>query len=158
MFGRSSRNAEQRFGAMSTARVSWTMRVLVVNMFVLSTLSYPCRIFLLSPGRISDATNNALRFITPIPFCSFGVLSHCSHLFRVHLSPRDPLFDNIASVIATTMMLLRRGIVSRAHISGLQSRIAQLSSEDIWLPHLPTEVPQSLVHYMVAVSLFERIT
>ena len=113
----------QRIEVFSQTSMSWTMRVLAVNMFLFSLVSYPNRLFLMSPERSSRLADHALRFITPVPFCSYVILSHCSKLFRTGCAPRDPLLDNIAAVLSTAYMLQRRGVIDEGQIKHVQHEI-----------------------------------
>lgn len=149
---------DHRLDVFSRAAMSWTMRIMTINMFVFSTVSYTNRLFLMPPTRIRDIANRALRFVSPVPFCSFDVLRHCSRVFRIGVAPRDPLFDNIASVPATMYVLQRRGVLDESRTCGLRDQFDNISANNVVRLHDMTDIPRPLVHYIVAVTLFERLT
>lgn len=92
-----------------------------------------------------------------LSFCSCDVLSHCSHTFRIPFALRDPLFNGVASIIATAIALRRRGPVITTQIATLQQRIQQSSVDDI-IQHVLLEAPQPLLLYVVAIPIFAGIT
>ena len=151
-------NARVRIDTLSKISMSWTMRVMSVNMFVLSLTSFSNRLFLMSPHRINEISNRALRFVTPMPFCSFRVLSHCSKLFRVSCALRDPLFDNIASVLSTAYTLQRRGVIDDNVVSTMRDQIAEVCSDDIVPVSGLIDQTQPLLHFVIAAGLFQKIT
>ena len=138
--------------------MSWTMGVLAVNMFAVSLVSYSNRIFLVLPQTITRISDRALRFLTPIPFCSFTILSHCSKLFRIDAALRNPLFDIIASVLSTAYFLQRRGVIDEIKISTLQQRVNQLCADDIVPLYNLRDNPDPLLHLILAAIIFRRIT
>ena len=46
----------------------------------------------------------------------------------------------------------------KRQFAALRLRLEELGADDVLLPSLLIEIPQPLMHYVVAVSLFERIT
>jgi hypothetical protein len=148
----------ERLKMFNRAFMSWTMRVLAVNVFVLSLVSYSNRIFLMSPDRIAHLTNQALRFITPVPFCSYKILSHCATLNRTGNALRDPLFDNISAVLSTAYMLQRRGAVDTNQVHNLQQEIVRICSDELVPVNNLISAPSPLHHFVVAANMFRRIT
>ena len=147
-----------RLEVLSQASMSWTVRVLAVNMFLFSIVSYPNRLFLVSSDRTARITNQSLRFITPVPFCTYGILSHCVKLFRIACAPMHLLFDNIAAVLSTAYLLQRRGVIDEIQASNLQNEVMQLCSDDTVPIKSLIGAPRPLLHFVVAASLFWRIT
>ena len=68
----------------------WAMRVLDINNLRVAVVSYSNRMFRMASDRLSRLANDVLRFVTPVPFCSFNVLRHCVAPFKVNRAPRDP--------------------------------------------------------------------
>jgi ribonuclease HI len=133
------------------------MRVLAINTFVFSFVSYSNCMFLMAPERLNRLSSDALRFVTPVPFCSFNVLSHGATLFKVDRAPRDPLLDNVASVLSTAYMLQRRGVISEGMLNSVQEEINSLCADDMVTPNNLIGTPRPLLHFVVAANLFRQI-
>ena len=88
----------------------------------------------MAPQRLNRLANDALRFVTPVPFCSFNILSHCAVMLKADRAPRDPLFDNVASVLSTTYMLQRRRVISGVVLNSVQDEINSVCANLIGVP------------------------
>ena len=112
----------------------------------------------MSPDRIAHRTNQALRFITPVPFCSYKLLSHCATLNRTDNALRDPLFDNISAVLSTAYMLQRRCAVDTNQVHNLQQEIVRICSDELVPVNNLISAPSPLHHFVEAANMFRRIT
>ena len=83
-------NARARIDTFSRSSMSWTMRILAVNMFIFSLTSYSCRLFLMLPQRINDISNRALRFLTPVPFLRIQYLKSLFQALPTRLCAERP--------------------------------------------------------------------
>ena len=70
----------------------------------------------------------------PVPFATFMVLSHCSQMFGVKCTPRAPLLDNIASVLATAYRLLARGVIHNVQLQSLHVEMVAICANDLVQP------------------------
>ena len=107
----------------------------------------------MSPEAVAWMNNVALRFLTPVPFATFLTLSHCSKIFGLRCAPRDPLLDNIASVLATYYMLSALGVIERSHMQQIHDYVDESCSHDFVQPGDLVAAPKPLLHFVVESSL-----
>ena len=140
------------------AHLSYTMRVLAVNMFIWPVMSYPARMFILPSHQIAELRLAAMRLVSPAPFCSNLILTHCCSIFGVRAALRDLRLDNVASVLATAFRLHASGSICDATYDRWRHEYNSALASDTLPRGILLEEPRPLNHFFIAYSIFREIT
>ncbi len=103
---------EARIREFRNARLSFTMRILAVNVFMFPLFSYICRIVILPESVVRSVVNSAVRFVTPVTFAKPVLLHHMRRVFKMSIALRHFKLDNVAAVLATALRLEARGSIN----------------------------------------------
>ncbi len=138
-------------------RMSYSMRILAMNTFMLPIFSYIERLVLLPPDALREISHTALRFVTPVPFCSHRVLVHCHSIFGVNACLRDPCLDNLAALLSTGLRLQAKGALTAEMLDRWVSDYGAVMADDMVPQSVWLERPGPIAHMVVAHSTFRRL-
>ena len=82
-------------------RLSFAMRIAVVNTFFVSLFSFVNRLFFMPEAILQSIETRILSFLSRVPFARLGIFAHLKRLYGINAETRDLRLSNIAAVLST---------------------------------------------------------
>lgn len=82
-------------------RLSFAMRIAVVNTFFVSLFSFVNRLFFMPEAILQSIETRILSFLSRVPFARLGIFAHLKRLYGINAETRDFCISNIAAVFST---------------------------------------------------------
>ena len=82
-------------------RMSFAMRLAVINVFIYSLFSFVNRFFYMPTRILQNIENQVLSFLSRIPFARLGIFAQFRKLYGINTAFRDLRLSNIAEILST---------------------------------------------------------
>ena len=81
--------------------MSLAVRIMVVNVFLWSLFSFQNRHFFMPRPLLQQLQTQALRFLTPVTWCSLGFFAHLRSVYGIRVQLTDLRLSNVAQLISS---------------------------------------------------------
>ena len=82
-------------------RMSFAMRLAVINVFLFSLFSFVNRFFYMPTRILHNIESQVLSFLSRIPFARLGIFAHARKLYGINTAFRDLRLSNISAILST---------------------------------------------------------
>ena len=82
-------------------RMSFAMRLAVINVFLYSLFSFVNRFFYMPTRILQNIENQVLSFLSRIPVARLGIFAQFRKLYGINTAFRDLRLSNIAGILST---------------------------------------------------------